>query len=171
MKQLVEIHALHNKESGLQQHEARILSGALDYANKAVKEVMTPIASVFMLEINEKLDVDTMSKIWETGHSRIPIFKKDKNNIVGILFTKDLVLINPDDELPISTVLAFYGRDVLKVFPDAHLDSMLLQFKSGKSHMAIVHEPVEPEDGGDPYYKTIFTHKIISSRDNFHFTR
>lgn len=155
MKQLVDIHAKHNKESGLLEHEAKILRGALDYANRQVKEVMTAIEKMFMLELNQKLDAETLAQIWETGLSRIPIYKKDRNNIISILFVKDLILINPEDNLSINTVLAFYGREALKVFPDMHLDQLLLELKTGKSHMAIVHEPVEPADGGDPYYQTL----------------
>lgn len=153
MKKLVEIHAGHVKAE-LKQDEAKILRGVLEYPKKTVAEIMTPVKDAFMLDIDTKLDVDTVTKIWQTGRSRIPIYHKNKDNIVGMLFTKDLVVINQDDELPLSTILAFYGREVIKVFPDTHLDEMMKIFKSGRGHLAIVHNVVEPESG-DPYYATV----------------
>lgn len=153
LKRLVEIHA--EIEGGsLRRDEAKILGGVLEYSKKSIQDVMTPIKDVFMLELSEKLDYEVMTMIWEEGHSRVPVYQKEKNNIIGLLFAKDLLLISPDDELPLSTVLNFYGREVIKIFPDTHLDEVLKLFKTGKSHLAIVHHAVQPDDG-DPYYETL----------------
>lgn len=155
LKKLVEMHVTTLKqESDLLEDEARILGGVLDFSKKTVADIMTSVASTFMLEVNEKLDVDTMTKIWQTGHSRIPIYKNNKDNIVGILFTKDLVLLNPEEAVPLNTVLTFYGREVIKVFPDTKLDEMMKVFKSGRSHIAIVHDVHTPKFG-DPVYQTV----------------
>ncbi|KAL0479659.1 metal transporter [Acrasis kona] len=153
LKKLVELQAAQGH--GLNTDEARIVGGALELNRVNVSQVMTPVERSFMLEINEKLNSDTMTDVWQTGHSRIPVYQNNKNNIVGLLFTKDLVLINPEEEIPLSTILTFYGREVLKVYPDQKLDEILKMFKTGRSHLAIVHEPKEDENGGDPYYETL----------------
>jgi metal transporter CNNM len=139
----------------LNSDEAKIVGGVLELSRLTVGGIMTPIEKAFMLEINDRLNGDTMTMIWQTGHSRIPVYQHDRNNIVGLLFTKDLVLINPDDDIPLSTILTFYGREVLKVFPDTKLDEMLKTFKTGRSHVAIVHDSKEDDNGGDPYYVTL----------------
>ena len=41
------------------------------------------------------------------GFTRIPVYEGTRQNIVGILYVKDLILIDPDDEVEISAVLSF----------------------------------------------------------------
>jgi metal transporter CNNM len=127
-------------QGGLNFDEAKIVGGVLELSRLTVGGIMTPVDKTFMLEVNDKLNGDVMTMIWQTGHSRIPVYQNDRNTIVGLLFTKDLMLINPEDEVPLSTILTFYGREVLKVFPDTKLDEMLKTFKTGRSHIAIVHD-------------------------------
>lgn len=61
-----------------------------------VKSVMTPIEKVYMLEINTKIDQNSMKEIYKKGYSRIPVYEHSKDNIIGILMARDLLLINPD---------------------------------------------------------------------------
>ena len=60
---------------------------------------MTKIDDVYMLEINTYLDHRILREIYSKGFSRVPIYDKTKDNIVGILMTRDLILINPDKAL------------------------------------------------------------------------
>jgi CBS domain containing-hemolysin-like protein len=57
---------------------------------------MTPIEKVYMLEINVKLDKNLMREIYEKGFSRIPIYKNNRENIVGCLHARDLILLNTE---------------------------------------------------------------------------
>lgn len=85
------------EEEGIfKKEERKIMQAALDLEHKAVKSVMTPINKVYMLEINTKIDAQSMREIYKTGHSRIPVFEHNKDNIIGILMARDLLLINPD---------------------------------------------------------------------------
>jgi len=61
-----------------------------------VGSICTNIEDVYMLDINTKLDNSTLKDIYSRGHSRIPIFNKNRENIIGILMARDLILINPD---------------------------------------------------------------------------
>jgi len=49
-----------------------------------------------MLEINTKLDYQCLKDIYDSGYSRIPIYENMRDNIVGILMVRDLILINPE---------------------------------------------------------------------------
>eukprot|EP01080_Neovahlkampfia_damariscottae_P002288 gene2288-2461_t len=150
---LIEITA-QSKQGELQDFQAKILGGALTFAQKTVNFIMTKTPDIYALNENQKLDVETMTQIWQSGRSRIPVYKKDINEIVGLIFAKDLILVNPEDELPLSTVLTFYGREIVRVFPDAKLEEILKVFKTGKSHLAVVHDVRYPENG-DPFYVTL----------------
>lgn len=154
LKKLIELHATHQAKSGLGKSEAAILGGALEYREKRVQSIMTPISEVFMLEISEKLDVDTMTKLWESGHSRVPVYRTDRHSIIGILYTKDLILLNPEDAIPLQTIVSFYGHEVTRVFEDTQLEDVLSIFKTGRTHIAIV-QRVNNEGGGDPFYETL----------------
>lgn len=57
---------------------------------------MTPIDKVYMLEINTKLDYPTLREIYQKGFSRIPVYERTRDNVVGILMSRDLILVNPD---------------------------------------------------------------------------
>ena len=62
----------------------------------AVQEVMTPISEAFMLSSMEKLNYKVLAAIFNAGFSRIPIYyENDKNKIIGILLSKDLIVLDP----------------------------------------------------------------------------
>ena len=60
----------------LQMDEFNIITGALDLSKKTVKEIMTKIDDVFMIEHNAVLDFDTVTTIMESGFTRVPIYEK-----------------------------------------------------------------------------------------------
>jgi len=154
LKKLLEIHGKH-LVSDISVDEGSILSGVLDFSLKEVSQVMTPLDKVFMLEIDQRLDLNLLSEILEQGFSRIPIYEKSKQSIVGLLFVKDLALLNPDAKTPIRELLTFFNRPLPRVFSDVRLGEMLKQFKEGRSHMAVVRHVEEGEHGGDPFYENV----------------
>lgn len=58
---------------------------------------MTPVAEVFSLPQDGVLDYKTISTIFKAGFSRIPIHGADKQDVIGLLYTKDLILVDPGD--------------------------------------------------------------------------
>ena len=105
-----------------------------------VHKVMTSLEKVFSLSADAQLDFDTVSKIFQSGFSRIPVFEPDSDNdIIGILYTKDLILLDPDDRMTVRRVLEFFHRDrVEKVWSDESLQEVLQTFKHSKTHLALV---------------------------------
>lgn len=57
--------------------------------------VLSPEQTVFMLDMDGVLDTATMKAIQDGGHSRIPIYHKTRNTIVGMILVKDLLLMVP----------------------------------------------------------------------------
>lgn len=153
--QLLEMLKLQSEFNDLEQDEVGIISGALNYKSKTVEEVMTSIDDCFLLDEEAILDFKTMSAIVRTGYSRIPIYSGKRDNIVALLFVKDLAFVDPDDCIPLLSVIKFYNHPVHKVFYDTTLDKALEEFKQGTTHLSIV---LKINDGGgdvDPFYECI----------------
>ncbi|GJQ14148.1 hypothetical protein GpartN1_g5939.t1 [Galdieria partita] len=160
LKSLVKMHGPNLEDvndgnvPGLSPEETELLGSALEFAQKNVEEIMTPLEKVFMLDENSHLNFKTLTLIFQSGHSRIPVYSGTKENIIGILFTKDLVLIDPDDDISLKTVLSFFHREIQFVFHETTLDVMLKEFKSGRGHLAVIYK-VNNEGPTDPFYQNI----------------
>jgi CBS domain containing-hemolysin-like protein len=128
--------------------EGLILSGALEFAAKTVEQIMTPLNKVFMLSGKDRLDFKTMASIFQSGHSRIPVYLGKRSNITGVIFTKDLILIDPDDNIPVSAILLLFRRELRRVVADVHLNVLLNEFKTGRGHLAIVQRSSSDEAVG-----------------------
>lgn len=139
--------------NNLEADEVNIISGALKIKRVQIGEVMTRIEDVYMLDENAVLDFDTIQAIVGKGYSRIPVHEQgNRRNIKAVLFAKDLALVDPDDKTPVQTMINFYNHPRMFVFEDTTLDKALNEFKTGKSHMAIVQRIIDDGDK-DPYYE------------------
>jgi len=134
-KELIKIVEEHEDSpvSDIDRDEEKILKGALSYSSKLVKNVMTPIDKVFLLSIDQVLTKEIIQKIHSIGHSRIPVFKKNKNNIIGLLYAKDLIHI-----LEIKKVTEIMRENINIVSGDKRLDDVLNAFKKTRHHLFIV---------------------------------
>ncbi|ETW01996.1 hypothetical protein H310_06514 [Aphanomyces invadans] len=153
-KELWKMLDIHVKQEMIDDEESWIMYGALHYKSQQVSAVMTPIDKVFMLVSTAKLNADTMREIYQSGFSRIPVWRKTRNDIIGLLFTKDLVFIDPEDAIPIDEFIQIFGRGVHRVWPDTNLGDLLKAFKMGRSRLALVHE-VNNRGIGDPYLEAV----------------
>lgn len=90
MERFVELHT--HESSNIDSDEIRIMKGSLTFSDKPVKNIMTPWDKVYAISENEVLDEELRSEIHKEGFSRIPVFHNNKNTIVGVLFTKDLII-------------------------------------------------------------------------------
>ncbi|CAN6463853.1 unnamed protein product [Victoria cruziana] len=149
LKTLVDMHGNEAGKGGELTHdETTIISGALDLTQKTAKDAMTPIAETFSLDINSKLDMQTLGMIMTRGHSRVPIYSGNPTNIVGLILVKNLITCRPEDEVPIRNVTI---RKIPRVREYLPLYSLLNEFQKGHSHMAVVvkytMEPTENING------------------------
>ncbi len=119
--------------------EERIVHGALQFSHKTVTEVMTPKNLVARFDINQKLDDTFFESVSAEGYSRFPIFAGHEDNIVGILFTKDLLL--EEEKITIGETDTAFDAKVLRVFPHETLDTVLARMLKRGQHMAIVKTP------------------------------
>ncbi|KAH6816500.1 CBS domain protein with a domain protein [Perilla frutescens var. frutescens] len=131
--------SIHGEEAGkggeLTHDETTIINGALDLTKKIAEEAMTPIESTFSLDVNSKLDWEAVGKIIASGHSRIPVYFGNMNNIIGVLLVKSLLTVRPETATPVSDVSI---RTIPRVPADMPLYDILNEFQKGSSHMAAV---------------------------------
>uniref|UniRef100_A0A7S2XFU7 CNNM transmembrane domain-containing protein n=1 Tax=Lotharella oceanica TaxID=641309 RepID=A0A7S2XFU7_9EUKA len=142
MMKLFEIHA-GQRYGDLVTDEVTILKGVLQLAKKTVCEIMTPIDEVFMLDINARMDFKNMERILAKGHSRIPVYDGDKDNVYKLLLVKNMIMLNPGDEVPLRSLLQEGFPEPLYVSPTTTLDQMLNEFQMGGSHLAIISKSSE----------------------------
>ena len=135
-KELVKLIEQHEdlKESDIDADEERIMKGVLSYSDKKVSNIMTPRTAMIALKNNTRLDQDTINEIKKTGHSRIPIYDKNRDDIVGILYVKDLLGHIWDNK----NVNDIANKKVIFVKENKPLDDLLEDFKKTKNHLFIV---------------------------------
>ncbi|MBN2094691.1 MAG: HlyC/CorC family transporter [Candidatus Aenigmarchaeota archaeon] len=114
--------------------EEKILKGALSFSEKIARNIMTPRTAVKMLDFGQKLDKSTLLWIKNSGYSRVPVYKKDKDNIVGILYTRD-ILGKDTRKLTAGKVAR---KNVFFVEGDKPLDDLFNAFKKTKCHLFVV---------------------------------
>ena len=77
LKELIALHSTAGQLGGdLQSDTITIIGATLDLQEKVVRQAMTPLDKTFMLNINTKLDFDTMKRIGDTGHSRVAVYEE-----------------------------------------------------------------------------------------------
>ncbi len=151
---LKELLAIHVKHGAIDVEQGHISTGAITYADKLVKQIMTPYNTAFKLSATATLNHKLITDIFKSGYSRIPVYETDVNDVIGLLFVKDLIFVDPDDETPVKNFIQVFGRQFHLVWPDEKLGDVLRIFKQGKSHMAIVRD-VNNSGEGDPYFEML----------------
>ncbi|MFT7507665.1 MAG: metal transporter CNNM [Acidimicrobiales bacterium] len=125
-----------SEHSPIDEDEERIIHGALQFSHKTVREVMTPKEKVHMFEIQQRLTDNFFKEVTELGFSRYPIYSGSRENIVGILFTKEL--LTEEDGIAIKDTNEALEDTFLIVQPKEMLDTVLARMLKKKLHMGIV---------------------------------
>ena len=113
--------------------EQKILKGILSFGNTETKEVMRPRLDIHAYS-NLLNYEEVLKNITENNFSRIPIYKDDLDNIVGILYVKDLLpFLDKKDFDWLSTL-----RKPLFIPENKKLDDLMQEFQEKKIHQAIV---------------------------------
>ncbi len=113
-----------------------VIREVLEFGTTDVREIMTPRVDIVAVSTEDTLG-EAMATIRKESVSRVPLYGKDLDDIVGMLYAKDLLaLIGEDpDSVPRWTDLA---RPVLYVPVTKHLDDLLAEFQLKRVHLAVV---------------------------------
>jgi magnesium and cobalt exporter, CNNM family len=118
-------------QDSLEEKEKKIISSIFRFSSTVAREIMIPRVDVIAVEDTDGLEM-VRSNIIESGHSKIPIFKQTIDNIVGVIYAKDLIL------QPNKKNLNAYLRPPIFVTENTKIQNLLNQFKSRKIQIAIV---------------------------------
>ncbi len=155
-----------SSESELDEDEENIVIGALTFSDKKVKEVMTPKNVTYRIEEDAILDTQLLTEIKQNGFTRIPIFREEDDEIVGVLNVKSLINIKEGRK-----VYDLYDRKkIFGINEDDKLDKLMNKFISRKNHIAYVKNIhgtflglVTMED----VIEEIINREIVDETDNF----
>jgi putative hemolysin len=125
------------EESGvIEESEKDMINNVFDFNDRIAGEIMTHRTDIFAVETTATLDEIVQLGINE-GYSRIPVFDDDLDNIVGVIYIKDLlkfICIRPKDEFNIKTIM----RQPLFVPETKHCRELFSLLIGKKLHMAVV---------------------------------
>lgn len=115
----------------------KMLSKVFDFSDAVVKDVMMPKKSMVSIDISASIE-DILEKVLESGYSRLPVYKENPDNIVGIINMKDLLILSASKGLVILQDIIYPPV----FFPDTKKVSELLkEFQKGHTHLALVTDP------------------------------
>lgn len=133
---LKEFLSLHSQSGGpLTTDEMTIMQGALDLREKTVGDAMVPIEHVYMLDSSSIFNAELLLDIRARGHSRIPVFHEQPQNVLGIMLVKSLIGLNPADNTSLHNIRL---RQPPRLSADTPLFECLDLMQTGQSHMALV---------------------------------
>jgi gliding motility-associated protein GldE len=113
--------------------EQKILQGIVNFGNTETVQIMKPRIDLFALSDTETYE-NVLNKILENGYSRNPVYRDNIDNIIGVLFAKDLLAhLNKKDFKWQHLV-----REAFFVPENKKLDDLLDDFRARKNHLAIV---------------------------------
>lgn len=124
------------EEEGLiEEDEKQMIAGIFELGKTLAREVMVPRISIVAVEATTPL-LEALDVIIEAGHSRIPVYRESIDDIVGILYAKDLLnyLRDGQTNVPLSEIV----RDAYFIPESKHVDDLLQELQRRKVHIAIV---------------------------------
>ena len=113
--------------------EKQILKGILKFSNTTVKQTMRPRLDVSGIEYSTSF-ANVIKRVREFSYSRLPIYKSNLDEIVGILHTKDLLSHLQEEEFDWHPLM----RPVFYVHEQKLIEDLLQDFRNKRIHMAVV---------------------------------
>lgn len=155
-----------SEDSEVEADEMLIVKNALRFGDKFVRDVMTPITVVKAIEANEKFTLGNLKDLQDSGFSRFPVYEGDMNNIVGLLYLRDLISNNSQS----LTAGSAAEKNVNYVNEKQFLDHVLNGFLKTKKHMFIVVNEFEETVGIitiEDIIEEIIGREIVDEFDKF----
>ena len=123
---------------GLLEEDAReMIEGVIELGDADVSEIMTPRTDMHMVQVDMPWD-EIVADVIQSGHTRIPVYDTTRDDIVGVLYSKDLLpelaTGAPESRTPIRDLL----RKPLFVPETKPLDLLLEMFQQVRTHIALV---------------------------------
>jgi len=125
-----------SKDGELDKDEGSMLLSVLSLDELQVRDIMSPRTDIICAPEESGIR-EAAELIMSTGHSRLPVFSGNRDNIIGILHAKDLlghILNAPEQTLPISQIM----REPFFVPETKNVLDLLHEFRTKKQHLAVI---------------------------------
>ncbi|MBA2263781.1 MAG: HlyC/CorC family transporter [Chloroflexi bacterium] len=127
-----------SEQGGIEEEEKEMIHGVIELGDKRVHEVMVPRIGIRAVNVDDPLD-EVLEMIIAAGHSRLPVFEESLDNIVGILYAKDLLPYlkgnaRANGQIDIRALV----RTPVYVPESKAVDELLHDMQAAKRHIAIV---------------------------------
>lgn len=125
------------KEGGLGSAHAELLLNALEFRDTITREVMVPRTQLVGFAIETELS-EVLARIVETGHSRYPVYRETLDEIVGLLYAKDLFSVLGEGLQEDASLQALVRRPVFMAQEGKKVGALLREMQAHRFHMAVV---------------------------------
>ncbi len=123
-----------HKSGAIKEDNFQIIQNAFDFSELTAQQVMVPRKNIFALEIDTPRE-EILQAVIENSYSRIPVYEDDIDNLMGIVFAKDIFKANTKGE---DWNLKELMRPVHFVYNSARLNRVLKDFQGKKIHVGMV---------------------------------
>lgn len=125
------------KQGLLEDEDSKMIMSIFDFDDEIVSKIMVPRNETYMINIDD-LDKETLKETVSVGYSRIPVYEDREDNVIGMLYIKDLLKYSLEDmEFPLEKV-----REILRkpfIVPESKkINKLLKEMQKTKKHIAIV---------------------------------
>lgn len=124
------------KSGAMDLEEISMMEGVLSLDSKIASDVMVPRTDTQMLDVDDPLE-ENISEIMESPFSRIPLYKEEKDNVIGIIHVKNLFKMAKKVGFE-NVNLEEIANEPLFVPATIYIDDLLIEFKHRQSHMAVL---------------------------------
>jgi putative hemolysin len=128
--------SLGEEAGAIEREERMLISNVLEFGDTRVSQVMTPRAKICSLSCNSSIS-QAVDLLIENGHSRIPIYKEDIDNVIGILTIQEL-LRGKRNESEKFTIMDLDLNQAIVVPETKYLHDLFKEFQWKHQHMAMV---------------------------------
>ncbi|MEM9353793.1 MAG: hemolysin family protein [Planctomycetota bacterium] len=123
---------------GLLEEDAReMIEGVIELGDADVSKIMTPRTDMKMVQVDEPWE-EVVADVIESAHTRIPAYSEDRDDIVGVLYSKDLLPELATGDAGSRTPIRELVRKALFVPETKRLDDLLQMFQQTRTHIAMV---------------------------------
>ena len=130
---------------GISKHERLMLLNILKIDGIRSSDIMIPRADIVAVEINDSFE-KVLNVFIKEAHSRVPIYEKNLDNVVGMVHIKDLVNFQNQKKAD-TNFLQDLKRDILEIPPSMPVLDLLLKMQITRLHMGIVIDEYGCTDG------------------------
>jgi CBS domain containing-hemolysin-like protein len=125
-----------HREGVLESEERRLIHRVFEFGDQPVSRVMTPRMDMFSLPLEMDLQ-EVVHQVRESGFSRIPVHRQQRDDVVGILYAKDLLRLRLPGESDRPFSLSQLLHEPYFVPTHMAIDELFKEFQRRKLHMAI----------------------------------